>query len=131
MLPAFTALATDPAANQNPLGSLMLDELWQVAGPQGAGLSSQDIRLTGALAIKVVLYFLGFIFLILIIYAGLMWMLSAGNEEKITKAKGILVSSIIGLVIILLSYSIVIFIFDKVYNYVANPPGADNRSWTF
>lgn len=56
---------------------------------------------------------LGVIFLILIIYAGLLWMTSSGVEAQVTKAKHILVNSTIGLVIIILSYAITTFIFAQ------------------
>jgi len=65
-------------------------------------------------AIKLVLSFLGLIFFILILYAGFMWMTSAGNEEKISKAKKIMASAFIGLVIVLSAYAITIFVLDKI-----------------
>lgn len=56
------------------------------------------------------LSFLGIIFLVLTIYAGITWMTSAGNEAKIKKARDILINSIIGLVIVGLAYAISIFV---------------------
>jgi hypothetical protein len=49
---------------------------------------------------------LGALFIILIILAGFNWMTAEGNDEKISKAKDKLKSAIIGLIIILASYSI-------------------------
>jgi len=43
-----------------------------------------------------------------------LWMTSGGNEEKIEKAKKILVSSIIGLTIVLAAYAITYFVIDAV-----------------
>ncbi|MBU0636943.1 hypothetical protein KKH16_01905 [Patescibacteria group bacterium] len=57
--------------------------------------------------------FLGVVFLILIIYAGFTWMTAGGDEEKINKAKDTIQRAIIGLIIILCSYAITIFIFGK------------------
>jgi hypothetical protein len=57
---------------------------------------------------------LGVIFLILIIYAGFLWMTSGGNEIKVLKAKKIIGSSIVGLIIILSAYSITAFVFNAV-----------------
>lgn len=43
---------------------------------------------------------------ILIIYAGFLWMTARGKEERVTKAKDTLEAAIIGLVIILAAYAI-------------------------
>lgn len=56
---------------------------------------------------------MGIIFLILIIYGGILWMTGGGNPETIKKAKSILVNSLIGLLIILLSYGFTIFVFQQ------------------
>ena len=63
--------------------------------------------------IRVVLGFLGVIFIVLIVYAGFVWMTSAGNEEKVKKAKDIMVAAIIGVAIVLLAYAITYFVIDK------------------
>jgi cytochrome bd-type quinol oxidase subunit 2 len=55
---------------------------------------------------------LGVIFLILVIYGGAKWMTSRGNQEEIKKAKNILISSIIGLLIVLVAYALTWFIFN-------------------
>ena len=60
--------------------------------------------------IGIVLAFIGVIFLILTIYAGITWMVSGGNQEKITKAKDLIIHSIIGLIIILIAYAAVAFV---------------------
>lgn len=66
----------------------------------------QDLRATVAKLIRAALGFLGVIFTFLIIYAGYLWMTAAGNDSKIDEAKKILSRSIVGLVIIMASYSI-------------------------
>ncbi len=53
--------------------------------------------------LSAVIGLVGFIFLILIIFSGVMWMTSRGNEERVTKAKNILISSSIGIGIIIFS----------------------------
>ena len=73
------------------------------------GLPSGDIKTTAENIVNVVLGSLGLITVILIIYGGVVWMTAGGNEEKISKAKKIITSAIIGLVIILLAWSIFIF----------------------
>ena len=77
------------------------------------GLSTQDPRITVAKIIRIVLGFLGTIAVILIIYAGFVWMTSNGNEDKITKAKNILKGAVIGLVIVLSAFAITTFIINS------------------
>jgi len=60
--------------------------------------------------INTLLSLVGVIALIVIIYAGFTWLTSAGNEEKVTKAKKLLVSSVIGVAIILGAYAITSFV---------------------
>ncbi|HKK54120.1 MAG TPA: pilin [Patescibacteria group bacterium] len=57
-------------------------------------------------AVKVLLSFLGIIFIALMIIAGYHWMTAEGNQEEITKAKGSIKSSIIGLIIVVGAYAI-------------------------
>jgi hypothetical protein len=51
--------------------------------------------------ISIILSFIGLIFLVLIIIAGVKWMTSGGNDNVVNKAKATLKSSIIGLLIVL------------------------------
>ena len=64
--------------------------------------------------IKIFLSFLGVVFIILIIYAGYLWLVSAGNAEKISKAKTIMFSALIGVTIVLMAYAITFFVIDKI-----------------
>ena len=71
--------------------------------------------------ISIILSFVGVVFFILIIYAGISWMTSQGNEQQITKAKGLLFNAIIGLVIVFAAYAIVSFLGTNVLNPIATP----------
>ncbi len=74
-----------------------------------SGDTSSDV--TGALG-SVVNTFLGLVGVAtfaLVVYAGGLWILAAGNEDKIEQAKGILKGAVIGLIIIFSSYVIVNF----------------------
>ncbi len=74
------------------------------------GLPSTDIRVIIARIIRIALGLVGIILLVMIIYAGFLWMTAGGNEEQIGRAKKILVNGVIGLLIILSAYSIVYFV---------------------
>lgn len=53
---------------------------------------------------------LGIIFILLVIYAGFLWMTAAGNDEKVKQAKKIIASAVGGLVLIFTSYALVTFV---------------------
>lgn len=80
-------------------------------GKAGAGESGLRILNPVAITIKYLMGLLGVLFFILVIYAGILWMTAAGEDDKINKSKKILTSSVIGLAIIfggyLISYVIV------------------------
>lgn len=54
---------------------------------------------------------IGVIFLVLIIYAGFMWMTARGEEKQVTTAKTIMTNAVIGLVLTLSAFAITTFIF--------------------
>ena|SRR3989338_2016093 len=80
-----------------------------------SGLEPTDIRYSIANIIRLSLGFLGVGALILMLYAGFMWMTSAGSEEKVGKAKKILWGAIIGLAIILSAFAITSFVIRSFY----------------
>lgn len=61
-----------------------------------------------------VLSFVGVLFLILMIYAGILWMTSQGNDQQVAKAKGLLVNGIIGIIIVFAAYAITSFIGSEI-----------------
>ena len=56
----------------------------------------------------------GLIFIIMIILGGFKWMTSQGNSEKVKEAKEMIKNAIIGIAVVLLSYTIV----TAVYNII-------------
>jgi uncharacterized BrkB/YihY/UPF0761 family membrane protein len=77
------------------------------------GMSTKDVRIVIADLIHQAMGLLGIVFVVIILYGGFTWMISMGDEEKVKKAKDTLVSGIIGIVLILTSFSIVNFIFTS------------------
>jgi len=57
-----------------------------------------------------ILSFIGVIFMLLIIYGGILWMTAIGKENQVEKAKNIIIQAVIGLVIVLAAYAITSFI---------------------
>lgn len=63
--------------------------------------------------IGIVLSFIGVLFLILMLYAGILWMTASGNDEKVKKAKDLIINAIIGLIIVSAAYAITAFIGER------------------
>jgi len=70
--------------------------------------SSTDLTVSGFIGnlIKALLAATGIIFLVLTVYAGVLYMTAAGEPDKVKKAKSMLTSAVIGLVIIIGAYAI-------------------------
>lgn len=66
--------------------------------------------------INVVLGFLGVVFLVLLIYAGFLWMTAQGEEKTVEKAKGIIKQAIIGLIVIVAAFAISNFVLGSLIN---------------
>lgn len=64
--------------------------------------------------IRGALLYAGMIALVMFVYGGVMWMTSAGNQERISKAKSTLVWATLGLVILFGAYAIVSVIVQAV-----------------
>ncbi len=60
--------------------------------------------------IQVLLTATGILFLVLTVYAGVLYMTAAGDENKIKKAKGMIVSALIGLIIIIGAYALTSYV---------------------
>jgi phage shock protein PspC (stress-responsive transcriptional regulator) len=80
---------------------------------QDSGLGDKDLDETLGLLINVLLGLLGIIFLVLVIYAGFLWMTAGGDEKRVAKAKSIIITAVIGLVILLSAYAISSFVLDQ------------------
>ena len=83
----------------------------EVAG-DSSGLVDTELSVIIGTIIKVFLSTLGVIFLLLVLYAGFLWMTAGGEPDKVQKAKDILINATIGLIITLASYAIAAFIIN-------------------
>ena len=57
---------------------------------------------------------LGIIAVVLIIYAGFLWMTARGESAQVDKAKDILKNALIGLIIITMAYGITAFVLNAI-----------------
>lgn len=68
--------------------------------------------------INVFLSVLGIIFVVMVVYAGYLWMTDAGEGDKVKKAKGLLGTAIIGIIITLAAYAISNFVITSLVEAV-------------
>lgn len=73
-------------------------------------LGDQDLRTTIAEIINVALGLLGVIAVVIILAGGFKWMTAGGNDEKVSEARKLIFSGIIGLAIILSAWAITTFV---------------------
>lgn len=86
-----------------------------------AGLHNPDIAIVIGNVIRFFLAFTGLILIVFIVYGGITWAMSGGNEESIKKAKGIMTNAVIGLAIVFLAYALSSFIIQRLQEIGASP----------
>ena len=107
-----TAFAQEEVANPSTIlnSGGLLDS---AAGEGGAGyVTTSEYGLLQAVGgyLQVVLGLLGVGFLILAIYAGILWMTARGEPKDVKKAKDILTAGVVGLIITVSAYSLTEFV---------------------
>lgn len=107
-----------------------------LAAPINAGLTpianvialgTQDIRTIIGRIIYVALGIIGTVLLVIIIYAGFLWMTAGGNEDRVADAKKWITNAVIGLAIVLSAYAITYFIITQLVAATAGVGGAGNE----
>ena len=66
-----------------------------------------DFRTIVLIIVKYFLTFLGLLATCMVIYGGIQYVTSAGNDETVGKAKKVILYSVIGIIVILLAFAIV------------------------
>lgn len=79
----------------------------------GAGATDNPAIIVGNV-IGVLLGVLGLIFLVLVVYAGFLYLTAQGEEKNVKQAKAILTKAVIGMVLIASSYAITNLVVDAV-----------------
>jgi hypothetical protein len=80
------------------------------------GFEDQNLMEVLAGLIKSLFSILGILLLLVILYGGFLYMISGGADEKVDTAKKTILNGVIGIVIILLSFSLVNFVFAQFGN---------------
>lgn len=104
LLPATTLAAKTLGDANTNLGAVV----------KPSGVPTDSLQVQAGNVIRLALTIVGTLFFLLMIYAGIWWMVARGNEEKITKARGTLIAAIIGLSIIVGSYAVTNFVTNRI-----------------
>ncbi|MEK7123165.1 MAG: hypothetical protein AAB855_04920 [Patescibacteria group bacterium] len=86
---------------------------------------SQAIQSPGVIVfniIQIVLGFLGIVGVIMMVYAGFLWLTAGGEEEKAKQGRTLLFQALIGTFIVLAAYTITYFVIDQLTKAVTNTP---------
>lgn len=76
----------------------------------GYNTGGESLTITVGNIIKSFMGLLGIVVIVIIVYAGFLWMTAQGNEEKVGLAKRMITQATIGLILILMSYAIADFV---------------------
>ena len=96
-----------------------LDPLEDACSSQSSAIcddanSSDNVDSVMKTIVNTLLYFVGLLSVIMIIYAGIQYTISTGDTGSVTRAKNTLVYSVVGLVVAFLSYAIINFVLDRI-----------------
>jgi len=122
--PAHSVLATDS------IFETATDKLKTTSERAGLGDPQSTQNRTRQLAqniINTVIGLLGVIAVLLIVYAGALWLTASGNDAQVTKAKGIIRSTIIGVLIVGFAYAITAFVLNLL---LTRPPAQEANEET-
>jgi hypothetical protein len=99
----------------NPLEKV-LDNVAVNKGPyRQASENENTLIIIVGTAVRIGLGLVGVLFLLTMIYAGYMWMTAHGNEEKVQKAKNIIVQVLIGIVVVVGAYASWKYLFSRLF----------------
>lgn len=117
----MAASALPAPSGINSLVGKDAEKLLQETGTSATFNTTQGLLPMIGTIIKLLLTLLGVVVLVLIIYAGFMWMTAGGNTEQVDKAKKWLTNAVMGLAIILAAYAISSFVITNLLDVTVGP----------
>jgi uncharacterized membrane protein len=125
VLAAALSLVLLPVAPAMAAGNFGLDDtVSEIEKRQGTQFAKSPTTIVARI-ISAALGLVGIIFFLLMLYAGFLWMTARGNEKSSAKAKEIIVSATIGLVIVAGAYAITTLIFNNITGQTATTTTPD------
>jgi len=104
-------LDSQPAFAQ--LGETLKGPVDDIATGAGLGETETDLPTMIGNIIGIVLGLLGVVLVVIIVYAGFLWMTSGGDNKQAEKAQTWIKNAVIGLFIIIAAYAITNFVIDQ------------------
>lgn len=105
--------ATEPTEDTTGAGSVVNGaEAFTGVGSLPKGFKS-DPRELAKKIINFISGFLGIIAVVLVLIAGFQWMTAGGDDKKVEESKKLLFNAVIGLVLVLATWSIAYFVVDQ------------------
>jgi len=95
------------------INSCFADDPLGLAHSDNIGLANEDVGDPRVLLVNIVKFFLSFLGLIavsMVMWAGFLWMTSDGDPAKVDLAKKTLINAVIGLMIVVASFTIVLYV---------------------
>lgn len=107
------------------VGPVQTSDTIQLPNPIGI----TDPRVLVGRIIGAALGIIGSIAFVIFLWGGFLWMTSAGNQEKVTKGKNVILWAAIGLAVIFTSYALVTFVLKGLkVGQQATPPGGQQAT---
>lgn len=109
-------------------GPLLSQSLIDEAECSGGQCSLNTFIKIGLQVAEIILGLVGALSLIMFVYGGVVWLISGGSAEKISKGKEIIFGAVVGLLIVFGSYTIIRFVVNDVldvtkeYEFTGNLP---------
>jgi Type IV secretion system pilin len=121
----FVTIAVFGIANAAVAGIYDDSGLTATAGEAGLRTDvTNPNRIIGGIVGSLSMLF-GSIFLVLVMYGGIIWMTAQGNEEKIKKAKSVITSAVVGLVLVFSSYAIANVVIQALSSATSTAPAPE------
>ena len=109
LIAPFLSIPTKVFA-QTEAATALQQGLVKTGNAAGFGTQSQNIYMLIGYALSALFGLLGIVFLILLVYAGILYLLDRGEGKNVEKGKKIISASIQGMVIVVVSYGLSQFI---------------------
>lgn len=116
---------------QQSLGNITgIDNAYSATGDDpGAYLSAVELLISNVLTVLTVIA--GITFALQFLLGGLNWITAGGQKDKVEKAKGMMTSGAIGLIIVVVSYSVVWIVGQAIGFNVLTPGETLQNAITF
>jgi hypothetical protein len=122
MAGSVSFVTLNPISAQAAGATLNADDLG-ISQPAATGLPDKDVRQVIAYIIRVILGLLGTICVVIILYAGFLYMTSGGDEGKKEQAMDWIKGAVIGLALILMSYALSRYIITQLISATTGSGG--------